>query len=202
MMSGLREDIWQSHTPRKPCLWHGLVFILLTVAGAYAQRFGWLPLEVWVISGFGVAAALEIIGGAWFGIWGILASIAALLLFNFLSVAWAWPIAAALLPAHLLRAGIAAWAFRHFRADLRLSTSRDWYVWSLWGVLVANVLGAAASAAALYLLKAAPPVAYWPLFWSRFLGDAASTWVLGTIGLTFLSPLIVRTRAFCKGYIA
>ena len=201
-MKALRENIWQEHAPRKPSLWHGLVFIALTVAGAYTHRFGWLPFEVGCISGFGAAVALEIVGAAWFGIWGILAGMAASLLFNSLSMAWPWPVAVALLPAHLLRAGIICWAFRRFRADPRLNTSRDWYTWSFFGVLLATALGAASSTAALCLLDASSPAEYWPLFLGRFLSDAATTWVLGTIGLKFLSPLIVRTRAFCKGWFS
>jgi len=35
-----------------------------------------------------------------------------------------------------------------------------------------------------------------------FLGNSVASWVLGVLLLKFISPLVVKTKAFCKGYWA
>ena len=200
-----QENTWFSgHGARKSNMWRGVAFVLLSVLGILAQQTVWLPFGVGLASSFSPAQILQVVGSVWCGVWGVLAGSAAPLFANLLantslgSGAQSWSMVLALVPAHLLRSGVACWAFRRFRADPRLRAGRDWFVWGFFGVGLSNALGSLASVGALYILgELATDNAYvmagelWHLFSARFLSQALSTWFLGTLLLKFLSPLVV-----------
>src|SRR6266487_4144854 len=64
------------------------------------------------------------------------------------------------------------------------------FVSALWGTTVLRLFG--------LITPSAQPVAW--AGW--FLGNSVASWVLGVLMLKFLSPLVVKTKAFCKGYWA
>lgn len=197
-----RDDICiQKDQARGRVTWRGIAFVGLSALGAYAHRFAWLPLAVGPVSGFGAAQALQVVGSTWFGLWGVLAGVLAPLISNQLSDGQSWPSALALVSACLIQGTTACWGLRRTTADPRLRTGRDWLVWALFGVLLSNALGALTYSQALRFAGDLPAEAWRGAFLNWFVSNSLSTWLLGTALLKFLSPLLVRTRAFCAHYL-
>ncbi|MCD6519693.1 MAG: hypothetical protein J7M05_07210 [Anaerolineae bacterium] len=199
-MPFVRETIWNQ--PRARLGWpQALATLFLLGLGWVAQRSGWLPLQVGFLRGFGAALTLQMVGAIWFGIWGILAGSIALFLPGISTPTYPLPEPLAQLPAYLCQGLLVSWAFRHFRADPRLRTNRDWAIWTFWGVLLSNALGGALVALSQGLLAELPKASWKLLFLHWWASNTISVWFLGTVLLKFLSPLIVRSPAFCSRYL-
>lgn len=201
-MTTLQQSAWiRRGQGRGRIVWRSIAFVGLSALGAYAHRFAWLPLAVGPVSGFGAAQALQVAGSVWFGLWGVLAGAIAPLISNQLSGARSWPSGLAVALACLIQGATACWSFRRTKADPRLRTGRDWLIWAFLGVLLSNALGALAYAQGLRLAGDLPATAWGGAFVDWFASNSLSTWLLGTFLLKFLSPLLVRTKAFCDRYL-
>lgn len=113
------------------------------------------------------------------------------------------PISMLYIPANFAQGMIPAWAFRRFKADPALRTRRDYLIWTVWGVLIANLVGSLWGSAMLaFVIQAIPPSAWFFTWLGWFIGNSIPSWILGVILLKSLSPLVVRTRVFCRGYLS
>ena len=195
----LRED----GERRGPTIGHFVITALFIGIGTVVGAFGSLAVPLGFVTAFWPGQALQATGGIWFGVWG--GGIAAVV-FPFFSNAIAGisvPISALYIPANLVQGMIPAWGFRRFNADPRLNTKRDWTVFAVWGALVPNLLGSLWGSFALAFIIEAVPVSAWLVMWAGwFFGNTIPSFILGAILLKSLSPLIIRTRVFCKGYVA
>lgn len=54
----------------------------------------------------------------------------------------------------------------------------------------------------LRLFHMVTPAATFVTFAGWFLGNAPTSFLLGVIMLKFISPIVLKTKAFCKGYWA
>ena len=97
---------------------------------------------------------------------------------------------------------VAAWAFRHFKAHPALKSGRDWGIWILWGAIVPNLIGAAWGSTMLVGFGLITQAAQLTTFLGWFIGNTIPTVILGSIVLKYVSPLVIRSKAFCKGYWA
>ena len=94
------------------------------------------------------------------------------------------------------------WAFRQFKCHPALKSGKDWLVFTLIGILAANAFGALWGTTVLRLFGLITAAAH-PVAWAGwFLGNSIASWVLGVLLLKFISPLVVKTKAFCNGYWA
>jgi hypothetical protein len=107
---------------------HIVILPLLIGIGFVVGAFGSISFPL----GFGVnffwtGIAVQQVGAIWFGAWGVLAGT----IFPFFSNAIAgtpFYVSLAYVPANFVQAFLPAWAFRTFKADPRLTSTRDYLI--------------------------------------------------------------------------
>ena len=196
-----RTDVWalEEGEVRKPGIVHVVMLALFTGIGIVVGTLGSLAVPLGFVSAFWPGQAVQSIGAIWFGWWGGIAAALFPLISNSLSGSAPLPVSVAYIPANLLQAMIAGWAFRKLRADPRLKSGRDWGIWILWGALVPNAIGAAWGSTMLVAFGLITQAAQLTTFIGWFIGNSVPTIVLGSLVLKFVSPLVVKSKAFCEG---
>ncbi len=181
---------------------HVVMLALFTGIGIVVGTFGSLAIPIGFVSAFWPGQAVQAIGGIWYGMWGGIAGTIFPFISNSLSGSAPLPVSLAYVPANFVQSMAAGWAFRAFRADPSLRTSRDWWIWIVWGVLAANLFGSFWGSNVLVFFGLVTRAA-WPTVWAGwFVGNTIPSVVLGSIILKYVSPLVVQTRGFTKGYWA
>ena len=200
----VKTTVWdlEEGEVRKPGIVHVVVMALLTGIGIVVGTFGSLAIPIGFVSAFWPGQAVQSIGAIWFGWWGGIAAGLFPLISNSLSGSAPLPVSIAYLPANILQGMVAAWAFRHYKASPSLDEGRDWGIWILWGALVPNAIGAAWGSTMLVAFGMITQAAQLVTFLGWFVGNSIPTIILGSLILKFVSPLVVRSKAFCKGYWA
>lgn len=184
---------------RKPGIVHVVILALFTGIGIVVGTFGSLAIPIGFVSAFWPGQAVQSIGAIWFGWWGGIAAALFPLISNSLSGSAPLPVSIMYLPGNLLQGMIAAWAFRYFKTDPSLQTQKDWIIWIVFGALLPNLVGAAWGSTVLVAFGLVTPAAQFVTFLGWFIGNTIPTIILGSLVLKFVSPLVVKTKAFCKG---
>lgn len=197
-------DVWriEEGEVRKPGIVHVVMLALFTGIGIVVGTFGSLAVPIGFVSLFWPGQAVQSVGSVWFGWWGGIAAGLFPLISNSLSGSAPLPVSIAYLPANILQGMIAGWAFRRFKAHPALVSGRDWGIWVLWGALVPNLVGAAWGSTMLVAFGMITQAAQLTTFLGWFIGNTIPTLILGSIVLKFVSPLVIRSKAFVKGYWA
>jgi hypothetical protein len=181
---------------------HIVLTALLIGIGFVVGAFGSISFPL----GFGVnffwtGIAVQQVGSIWFGAWGVIAGA----VFPFFSNAIAgtpFYVSAAYIPANAIQGFLPAWAFRNFNADPRLRSGRD-YVILIGAMVVASALGALWSVMVVLRMFGLLTTDSVPLFlWGWFGGNVIAGLVFNIILLKALSPVVIRTKAFVKGWWA
>ena len=198
------ENVWQLEEGevRKPGIVHVVMLALFTGIGIVVGTFGSLAIPIGFVSAFWPGQAVQSIGSIWFGWWGAIASGLFPLISNSLSGSAPLPVSFAYLPGNLLQGLVAGWAFRKFNAHPSLPTSKDWGVFILWGAIIPNAIGAAWGTTMLVSFGLITQAAQFVSFLGWFIGNTIPTIILGGLILKYVSPLVIRSKAFCKGYWA
>jgi len=184
---------------RKPGIVHVVILALFTGIGIVVGTFGSLAIPIGFVSAFWPGQAVQSIGAIWFGWWGGIAAALFPLISNSLSGSAPLPVSVMYLPGNLLQGMIAAWAFRYFKTDPSLQTQKDWIIWIVFGALLPNFVGAAWGSTVLVAFGLVTQAAQFVTFLGWFIGNTIPTIILGSLVLKFVSPLVVKTKAFCKG---
>jgi hypothetical protein len=174
-MSSRKHDVWevQPDEQRRPGVIHGIISILLlglAVAIALLCNFSLVlpvPVGKFLFTYFSPATAVQVVGGMWFGMWGVIAGT----LFPVVgSLIEGQRVAVNLLliPVNIIQSLAPVWVFRRWKLDPRLITLVDWAVFILVTGLLMNI-----------------PAALWvtAVYWR--LGVADGSWV------AFLASYIV-----------
>lgn len=184
---------------RKPGIVHVVMLALFTGIGIVVGTFGSLAIPIGFVSAFWPGQAVQSIGAIWFGWWGGIAAALFPLISNSLSGSAPLPVSIMYLPGNLLQGMVAAWAFRYFKTDPSLKTQKDWWIWIIFGALLPNAIGAAWGSTTLVAFGLVTQAAQLTTFLGWFIGNTIPTLILGSIILKFVSPLVVKTKSFCKG---
>jgi integral membrane sensor domain MASE1 len=187
---------------RKPGIVHVVMLALFIGIGIVVGTFGSLAVPIGFVSAFWPGQAVQSIGAIWFGMWGGIAAALFPFISNSLSGSAPLVISLLYLPANFLQGMFAGWGFRQFKADPSLVSGRDWGIWLLWGAIVPNLFGAAWGSTVLRMFGMITPASHLTTFLGWFVGNTIPTIILGSLVLKFVSPLVVKTKAFCKGYWA
>ena len=128
------------------------IFLLLFVAGLILGSLATIAVPIGHgISGFWTALVVQVVGGIWFGGWGVLA-------------AGLFPICSNMVvhvglnsilgftPANFCNAFIPAWAFRHFSVNPAIPGRKELLFYLVWGAVVPAVVGGMLSSALLVFL--------------------------------------------------
>ena len=150
---------------------------------------------------FWTGIAVQNVGAIWFGMWGVIAAALFPIISNGIAGTPVY-ISLAYIPANAVQALLPAWGFRYFKADPSLRTGRD-YLILLATITISNIFGALYSPLVVlkgFGLLTAESV---PLFiWGWFGGNEVAGIILNIILLKALSSVVVRTKAFVKGWWA
>lgn len=198
------EAIWtlEPGEIRKPGVHHLVATALMTGIGIVVGTFGSLSIPLGYISGFWPGQAIQGVGAIWFGWWGVIAATVFPMISNSLSGAAPLVVSLTYIPAQLAESVPAGWIFRKMKLDPRLRSSRDWIWFTIMGVLVPNALGAAWGSTMLRMYGLITPEAHLFTLLGWFGGNVIPGFLVGALMLKFISPLVIKSKAFCKGWWA
>lgn len=198
------EQIWtvQEGEKRSIGVIHIVITALLIGIGFVVGAFGSISFPL----GFGVnffwtGIAVQQVGAIWFGGWGVIAGA----IFPFFSNAIAgtpFYVSLAYIPANAVQAFLPAWAFRKFKLDPRMKSTRD-YLILLAAMVVSSAFGALWSPLVVLQGFGLLTTESLPLFiWGWFGGNMVAGIVFNFILLKALSGVVIRTPAFVKRWFA
>lgn len=198
------ENVWalEEGEVRKPGIAHVVALALFTGIGIVVGTFGSLAVPIGFVSAFWPGQAIQAVGSIWYGMWGGIAAFLFPLISNAMSGSAPLPVSMAYIPANFVQGMAAGWIFRQMKLHPALKYGRDWLWFTLVGILAANAFGALWGTTVLRLFGLITPDAHLVAWAGWFIGNSVASWVLGVLLLKFLSPLVIRTKAFCKGYWA
>ncbi len=198
------EAVWtvEAGERRRPGIIHIVMMALFIGIGIVVGTLGSLAIPIGFVSAFWPGQAVQAVGGIWFGGWGVLAGMFFPFVSNALSGSAPIPVSAAYLPANFLQAVLGAVAFRWLRADPRLRSSRDWWIWIVFGVLVANFVGAFWGTYVLTWFGLITVAARSTALLGWFIGNTIPSLIFGSILLKYVTPMVLPSKAFVKGWWA
>ncbi|WIY82534.1 MASE1 domain-containing protein [Propionimicrobium sp. PCR01-08-3] len=196
-----RESVWaiRPGEVRKSGLNHFVMAALFTGIGIVVGTFGSLAIPLGYITAFWPGQAIQTVGGIWYGGWGGIAGAVFPIISNAIAGSAPLPVSLAYLPGNLAQAIVGGIAFRAFKADPRLKSGRDWMVFTVFGIIVSNLIGAGWGCVVLLMFNLVTPGAFLVTFIGWFLGNSIASWVLGAVMLKFISPIVLKSKAFVKG---
>lgn len=165
----------------------------------YLFHHRWLPhLVITVWPNFGLFS----VSGIWFGAWGILAayigntiSSMSLLGFTVSAAQSLGTVCAVLIP---------AWGFRRFKGDPRIKTSRDGVIFMVFGVFLSSLASTLIVPPIWYHFGFIPNMAalLYVVLPGWFIGSTILNVIVGFPTLMLFSELIIKAKAYCKGWIS
>ena len=150
-----KKSVWvmEKGEVRKPGLAHFVMMALFSGVGVVVGAFGSMAVSLGPVSAFWPGQAIQSVGTIWYGGWGALAGSLFPLIANSIAGSAALPISIAYIPGNFAQSVIGALAFRKFDCDPRLRSAKDWVVFLVFGVFLANAVGAFEGVCVLYLLS-------------------------------------------------
>jgi hypothetical protein len=153
-----------------------------------------------MVTWFSPATTIQVVGGMWFGMWGVVAGIlfpAVGYLINGEPV-----LALLLIPVNVIQSLTPAWVFRHWKLDPRLTTPTDWVVFVLVTGLLMNI-PAAIWVTAVHWGLGLHSGSWWIIFLvSYIVGHGVPPALLGAVVLKAFSGIVMKSRLFCRGWWA
>jgi len=203
-MATSSENVWELEAGevRKPGIPHIVALALFTGIGIVVGTFGSLAIPIGFVSAFWPGQAIQAVGAVWYGMWGGLAAFIFPLISNAMSGSAPLPVSMAYIPGNFVQGIAAGWVFRQFKLDPRLNSAKDWIGFTLVGIIAANAFGALWGTTVLRMFGLITADAQLVSWAGWFIGNSVASWVLGVLMLKFISPLVMKTKAFCKGYWA
>ena len=181
---------------------HVIMTALFIGIGIVVGTFGSLAVPIGFVSAFWPGQAVQAVGAIWFGAWGVIAGAIFPLLSNTISVSAPLPVSIAYLPGNAVQAGLGAWAFKRWNTHPSLKERRDWVIWIVAGVIVANLVGSLWGSGVLLAFGLITAEA-WPIVWfGWWVGNSIPSLIFGSILLKFVSPVIIDSKAFVKNWWA
>jgi len=198
------DRIWtlEAGERRTPGIIHVVMMALFIGIGIVVGTLGSLAIPIGFVSAFWPGQAVQAVGGVWFGAWGVIAGMFFPFISNAMSGSAPIPVSAAYLPANFLQAFLAAAAFRWFKADPRLNSARDWTIWVVFGVLLANLAGAFWGTYVLVWFGLITSGAQFTALLGWLIGNTIPSLIFGSILLKYVSPMVMRSKAFVKSWWA
>lgn len=203
-MATTTENVWELEAGevRKPGIPHIVALALFTGVGIVVGTFGSLAVPIGFVSAFWPGQAIQAVGSVWYGMWGGIAAFIFPLISNAMSGSAPLPVSMAYIPGNFVQGIAAGWVFRQFKLDPRLNSAKDWIGFTVVGIIAANAFGALWGTTVLRMFGLITADAQLVSWAGWFIGNSVASWVLGVLMLKFISPLVMRTKAFCKGYWA
>lgn len=200
----VKENVWKVNPGevRKPKLNHVIMMALFIGVGVVVGTFGSMAVPLGFVSAFWPGQAIQSVGSIWFGMWGGIASFVFPMISNAIAGSASIAVSLAYLPGNFLQGMMAGFAFRILKADPRLKSGKDWAVYTIFGVVLCNAIGAAWGVLVQLWFGLISPSSALFVFLGWSLGNAVPSFILGAILLKYVSPLVVKSKSFVKKYWA
>ncbi|PTL84835.1 hypothetical protein [Vitiosangium sp. GDMCC 1.1324] len=178
-----------------------VIMLGLLLAGTLLGTLGTFSLPIGSgISQFWPGIMVQVVGGIWFGGWGVLAGAIFPIFVNLLSGGGAVHVLG-FIPANFVQGLIPALAFRHFHMSPRIPGRRGLAFYALWGAAVPSAMGALLGVTALVLSGEADFLRDFPRLASVWaLANTFSSLLLGVPTLRVLTPLWEDADLLVRGY--
>lgn len=202
--AGNSGKIWavEEGERRSPGIIHVVMMALFIGIGIVVGTLGSLAIPIGFVSAFWPGQAVQAVGSTWFGAWGVIAGMFFPFISNAMSGSAPIPVSAAYLPANFIQGFLAVAAFKLLNGDPRLRTVRDWTIWVVFGVLLANFLGAFWGTYVLSWFGLITDQARIPALLGWTIGNSIPSLIFGSILLKYVTPMVIRSKAFVKGWWA
>ncbi|QQK06957.1 hypothetical protein [Miniphocaeibacter halophilus] len=187
---------------RKPGLSHVVMTALFSGVGIVVGTIGSLAVPVGFVSAFWPGQAIQSVGSIWYGAWGGIAGVLFPIISNVIGAGVAIPVSLAYIPGNFLQSMIAGIAFRTLKRDPRLKSFKDWIVYIIFGILISNAVGAFWGTWTQRLFGLLTPDSHFVTFMGWWIGNSVGSGILGIVMLKFISPIVIKSKTFCKGYWA
>ena len=175
------------------------ITLILIVIGVIVGLIGSLSIPLaYSITFFWPAVTVQVIGGIWFGWWGIIAGTVFPLISNHI-LGVPNIVNITFIPANFIQGFIPAFLMKKFNANVRLTKLRDHIIFAA-GVTISNLLSALWSVTALYVqgLLVASEIFKYYLAWS--IGNIFPALILGEIHLRIFSDFVLESKWRCDGW--
>jgi HD-GYP domain-containing protein (c-di-GMP phosphodiesterase class II) len=147
------------------------------------------------ISMFWPATVFQVVGGLWFGGWGMVMAVLFPLFSNAIGgVAFNYNLA--MIPANLIQGGLTRICFQHQKWDPSLPSLRVTLAFVVLGPLLSNLLGALSFILISQLMDPKMGPEHWGVFSTWVLGNSLPRIFLGIPLLKIFSPLVIRSGLF------
>jgi len=145
---------------------------------------------------------LDVAAGIWFGVWGIAAAYIGTTIGY--SLAFGFEVSALQSIDMILAALVPAWAFRRFKGDPRLKTSRAAFLFLLFGVIVRSFISTFITPPIWFLYGFIPNITALTqvVMPGWFLSNTIYTSIFGFPLLLIFSRILVHVRAYCRGWFS
>ncbi len=194
------EEIWKVREGeiREPGIQHLVITALLIGVGTVAGMTGVSASVGFGVTFFWPAIAIQIVGGMWYGVWGGAVAAGTFPIISNM-VAGTPPVGSLLwIPPNVIQGMAVGLVFRKFRLDPRLKSARDYLVFILVGGILASIPGALYAPWIGRMFGLFTEESYRVAAAAWLVGNGGSAIVFGIILLKALSPIVVKTRTFCK----
>jgi len=148
-----------------------------------------------------VGVAFQLIFGDWFGVWG---AIGVYIGCGIGELYLGFPVIFAfiLVVVDFVQTMLFAFGGKTIKYNFGLKTARDWVFHIIWnGPVVNSIGGVYATLVFIYVFKFIGPAYFWPFFLGWVAGNVVVVLIIGTILLKFLSPYVMKTPLYVRGYV-
>lgn len=147
-----------------------------------------------------VGVAFQLIFGDWFGFWGAIGVYIGCAIGE-LYLGFSPLFALILVVVDFVQTMLFAFGGKTIKYNFQLKSARDWIVHIIWnGPVVNSIGGVYATLVFIYVFKFIGPAYFWPFFLGWVAGNVVVVLIIGTILLKFLSPYVMKTPLYARGY--
>jgi hypothetical protein len=180
-------------TQSRPLYISAIIFVLFIIVNSVLAKYASIPTQGMAgVSSIYPAIAIMIVFTLWFGGWGAIAAYLGCFIGSGILTQMPLGVNLYFSLADLWEVLIPLAAFIAFKADIGLSSKRDWIILVVFGWLLNNLVGAAWGSAALALGGVNSWSGFAKSFFSWFLGDLAVNIILTSLLLKYMTPVIRR----------
>jgi hypothetical protein len=149
-----------------------------------------------------VGVAFQLIFGDWFGLWGGIGVFIGCAIGE-VYLGFTVPFALILVVVDFLDTMLfAVGAKTLFKYNFELKSRRDWIFHIIYNCLIVSAIGGIyGTLVFIYVFKFIGPAYFWPFFLGWTLGNFVVLIIVGTILMKFLSPYVMKTPLYVRGYV-
>lgn len=180
-----------------------MITLFLILLGVVSGALGSLSLPLGIgvegLTAFWPGMAVQVLGGIWFGVWGVIAGMIFPIFSNAI-IGGSWLSIIGFIPSNFVQAFLPAWLYRRFKLRLPPRDLKDYLIFIFGATLLPAILGALLSALPVYLTPLHKEITFklWPVMINWTIGNTLPAVIFGLPLLIVLSPLLIKLGLTAK----